>query len=163
PHSRDIASMMTRHSRVHSVTVRATLRCEGSPASAGRGLTTMRLRTLSPQSTILFMAALMAGCPDDGTSATTLSDESSSESGGSNTNSTVTNATTVTGADSTSESSDTDNTTLTTSDTVTDTVTDTSEGSTSTDAESSSSGGGPACGDGVADPGEDCDGTDLAG
>lgn len=111
------------------------------------------------------MAAMLAGCPDDGTPVTTIGDTSSSDGGEeSNTNATVTQTTTMdTTADTTadtsgSDSSDTDvSTTRTTTDT---------DSSTSTDAtaESSSSGdGGPVCGDDVADKGEECDGTDLAG
>jgi hypothetical protein len=107
------------------------------------------------------MAAMLAGCPDDGTTATTLSDESSSSSdGGSVTNSTITATTAMTADTSGGTSADTTDTDVSTTRTTTDT-----DVSTSTDAtaESSSSGGGPVCGDDVADPGEDCDGTDLAG
>ncbi|HWB76402.1 MAG TPA: hypothetical protein VG755_15640, partial [Nannocystaceae bacterium] len=107
------------------------------------------------------MASVLAGCPDDDTPVSTVGDETSSSEGGeeSNTNATVTQTTTMdTTADTTADTTDTDvsTTTLTTS--------DTDESTSSTDAESSSSSdGGPVCGDDVADRGEECDGTDLGG
>lgn len=107
----------------------------------------MNLRSLSSQSTIVLITALLAGCPDDGTEVTPGS-ESSSSSGGPTTNATVTQTTSV---DTTVDTTDTDAESSSTTD------------EPSTEESGSTSEGGPSCGDDVADRGEECDGTDLAG
>ncbi|MBX7081990.1 MAG: hypothetical protein K1X88_22480 [Nannocystaceae bacterium] len=130
---------------------------------------TYRALFLQPTSMVM-MATLLAACPGDDTSATSVSDSDSDTDASTSGDSATTNTTTAdSSASADSGSSDgttTASTTMTTTDT--DSGSSSSDTATATDSGSSSDSGsttdvGPVCGDGVVDAGEDCDGADLGG